>query len=181
MELATKDYDQMTMIANSVWYANVFGHTDGSQLVSDVLFFVPHSVWPGRATDTGVLIGEAMSVPNLNLSAPMWVEFWLDFSWLGLIIGFLAFGWISARWDDLFVHLRRRRRLTSPALLDLALPLFAGYEFILLRGSILQAVGRMAVMLILLLVVRGRPLGPWEPSSMLDAAPLEPARSVAGA
>jgi hypothetical protein len=156
VELATKDYDQMTMIANGVWYAGAFGHTDGSQTLSDLLFFIPHSVWPGRAGDTGTLIGEAMAVPNVNLSAPIWVEFWLDFSWLGLIVGFLLFGWISARWDSLFVYLRRGRGLTSPALLDLALPLFAGYQFILLRGSILQAMGRMAVMVLLLLIVRGR-------------------------
>ena len=157
VELATKDYDQMTMIANGVWYANTFGHTDGSQLLSDLLFFVPHSVWPGRATDTGALIGEAMDSPNVNLSAPIWLEFWLDFSWAGLIVGFLLLGWVSSRWDSLFVHLRRRR-LTSPAVLDVALPLLAGYQFILLRGSILQAMGRMIVMAILLLVVRGRRL-----------------------
>ena len=155
VELATKDYDQVTMIANGIWYADVFGHTDGSQLLSDVLFFVPHSVWPGRSTDTGVLIGQAMRDPNVNLSAPMWVEFWLDFSWGGLITGFLLFGWITARWDDLFVHLRRRR-YASPAVLDIALPLFAGYQFILLRGSILQAIGRMVVVAILLVVIRGR-------------------------
>ena len=158
VELATKDYDQMTMIANGVWYADVFGHTNGSQVLSDLLFFVPHTVWTGRATDTGVLIGQAMAAPNVNLSAPMWIEFWLDFSWLGLVVGFLLFGWVSARWDTLFVYLRSRQRLPSPALLDLALPLFAGYQFILLRGSILQAVGRMAVMALLLLVIRGRPL-----------------------
>jgi hypothetical protein len=166
VELATKDYDQMTMIANGVWYADTFGHTDGSQTLSDLLFFVPHSVWPERATDTGVLIGQAMAVANVNLSAPMWLEFWLDFSWLGLIIGFLAFGWISARWDNVFVHLRGLRPLTSPALLDIALPLFVGYQFILLRGSILQAMGRLVVMAIVLLAVRGRPLTAEEASSL---------------
>ena len=164
VELATKDYDQMTMIANGVWYAAAFGHTNGGQVLSDLLFFVPHSVWAGRATDTGVLIGQAMNVPNVNLSAPMWIEFWLDFSWLGLIVGFLLFGWVSARWDDLFIHLRRRRRVAPLALLDLALPLFAGYQFILLRGSILQATGRMAAMALVLLVVRGRRLSADEPS-----------------
>ena len=163
VELATKDYDQMTMIANGVWYGGAFGHTNGSQVLSDLLFFIPHSVWPGRATDTGVLIAQAMFSPNLNLSAPMWLEFWLDFSWLGLIIGFLTFGWIAARWDRLFVHLRRRRMLKSPALIDLALPIFVGYQFILLRGSILQAMGRLAIMAIFLLAVRGRPLIAAEP------------------
>jgi hypothetical protein len=157
VELATKDYDQMTMIANGVWYADTFGHTDGRQTLSDLLFFIPHSVWPERATDTGVLIGQAMAVPNVNLSAPMWLEFWLDFSWLGLIIGFLGLGWISARWDNLFVNLRRRPPLPYPALLDIALPIFVGYQFILLRGSILQAIGRLVVMAIVLLAVRGRP------------------------
>ncbi len=157
VELSTKDYDQMTMIANGIWYANLFGHTDGGQLLSDALFFVPHTVWRGRATDTGVLLAEAMAVQGTNLSAPLWLEFWLDFSWLGLIVGFLAFGWISSRWDDLFVHLRRQRS-SAPAVLDLALPLFAGFQFILLRGSILSSMGRMAVMVVLLLIVRGRPL-----------------------
>ena len=158
VELSTTNYDQITMTANGVWYADVFGHTNGSQLLSDVLFFVPHSLWPGRATDTGMLIGEAMSDPSTNLSGPLWLEFWLDFNWLGLIVGFLVFGWVSARWDDLFVHLRRQR-LATPAVLDLALPLFAGYQFILLRGSILSVTGRMVVMAILLLAIRGRPLG----------------------
>ena len=159
VELATKDYDQMTMTANGVWYANVFGHTNGSQLLSDVLFFIPHTVWSGRATDTGVLIGTAIESGNTNLSTPLWLEFWLDFSWLGLVIGMFLFGWISARWDYLFVQLRRRQRSSLPALLDLALPLFAGYQFILLRGPILQAMGRLGVMVVLLAIIRGRPLG----------------------
>jgi hypothetical protein len=157
-ELATKDYDQMTMTANGIWYAGVFGHTNGSQLLSDALFFIPHTVWPERATDTGVLIGAAINSGNTNLSSPLWLEFWLDFSWLGLVIGMFVFGWISARWDDLFVRLRSRPQNVMPALLDLALPLFAGYQFILLRGPILQAMGRLGVMVILLMIVRGRPL-----------------------
>jgi hypothetical protein len=163
VELASKDFDQMTMTANGVWYADTFGHTNGTQVLSDLLFFIPHSVWPDRATDTGVLIGRAILSPQVNLSAPMWLEFWLDFSWLGLILGFLLYGWISARWDHLFVNLRRRRRLTSPAVLDIAVPIFVGYQFILLRGSILQAMGRLAVMAIFLLAVRGRPLTVEEP------------------
>lgn len=158
VELASSgNYDQMTMTANGVWYAGIFGHTNGSQLLSDVLFFVPHTVWPGRATDTGTVIGNAMAAQNTNLSAPLWLEFWLDFSWLGLIAGLVLFGWISARWEDLFVYLRTRH-FSRPAVIDLAVPLFAGYQFILVRGPLLADTGRMVAMAILLVLIRGRPM-----------------------
>ncbi len=155
-ELATKDYDQMTMIANGIWYADALGHTNGSQAVADLLFFVPHSLWSGRSTDTGVILGRAMNVPNVNLSAPLWLELWLDFGWVGLIAGFLALGKISSQWDGLFVQVRSRLQQAAPTVLDVALPFFVGYQFILLRGPLLQAMGRLVFMAILLIVIRGR-------------------------
>lgn len=143
--LATKDYDQVGMFANHISYAeDGHGHSWGRQLSGSVLFFVPRTVWEDKPLDSGVLVGEWMGTNNTNLSSPLWAELWLDFGPLGMTAGLFAVGYGAARAD---------RRYVTRTLLDTApgnvfavvAPLIAGYSFILLRGSLLQATGRIVI------------------------------------
>jgi len=151
--LTLKDYDQIGMFANTVSYVEAgAGHAHGRQLASDVMFFVPRSVWHGKSLDSGVLVGRWMGMTNTNLSSPLWAELWLDFGPLGMTAGFLLLGYGCARAD--LRYARRTRHDGRPgAVAAVVVPLLAGYSFILLRGPLLQAAGRIGIALVCLALV----------------------------
>jgi hypothetical protein len=143
--LTLKDYDQVGMFANTLTFVKAgAGHSGGRQLASDVLFFVPRSVWRGKPLDSGVRVGRWMGMTNSNLSSPLWAELWLDFGPLGMTGGFLAVGYAGARLDRRYA--RRTLEEGGPGTVAaVVVPLVAGYSFILLRGPLLQAAGRIGI------------------------------------
>ncbi|WP_247597769.1 hypothetical protein [Streptomyces sp. RKND-216] len=158
MPLTLKDYDQVGMIANTVSFADAgTGHTYGRQFSGTLLFFVPRSVWSGKPADSGVRVGEWMGMNNTNLSSPLWAELWLDFGPFGMALGFVGVGYAASRADRRYVS----QTLDDPRpghVMAVVIPLVAGYGFILLRGPLLQASGRVAIaVLCLALVTTFRP------------------------
>ncbi|MFD5427617.1 hypothetical protein [Streptomyces sp. NPDC127084] len=143
--LTIKDYDQVGMFANTVTYERSGrGHTYGRQLAGSVLFAVPRSIWADKPMDTGVMVGEWMGAVNTNLSSPVWAELWIDFGPVGMSAGFVGLGYAAARVDRRYAR-RAVRRSPPGSLIALTVPLIAGYSFILLRGPMLQASGRVAI------------------------------------
>ncbi len=151
--LTLKDYDQIGMFANTLSYVKAgAGHAHGRQLASDTLFFVPRSVWHGKSLDSGVLVGRWMGMTNTNLSSPLWAELWLDFGPLGMTASFVLIGYGCGRAD-----LRYARRTAEDGrpgtVAAVVVPVVAGYSFILLRGPLLQAAGRIGIALVCLALV----------------------------
>ncbi|MEU3060785.1 hypothetical protein AB0P12_06260 [Streptomyces subrutilus] len=151
--MALKDYDQIGMFANTITYSQSGpGHSYGRQLAGSVLFAVPRSIWPGKPRDTGVMVGLWMGTVNTNLSSPIWAELWLDFGPLGMGAGLLGLGYAAARVDRRYAK-RATRRSPPGSLISVVVPLVAGYSFILLRGPLLQASGRVAIAALCLALV----------------------------
>jgi hypothetical protein len=154
--LTVKDYDQMGMFANTISYVRSGeGHTYGRQMAGAVLFAVPRSAWPGKPLDTGVLVGQWTGTVNTNRSSPVWAELWIDLGPAGMVAGLLAMGYTAARVDRRLARVATRRAPPG-SLICLVVPLVAGYSFILLRGPLLQASGRVAVALGCVLLVMTR-------------------------
>jgi hypothetical protein len=139
--LETKgDYDSFQMIAAGVQYTFEDGFRYGRQALGDVFFAVPRAVWPSKAEDTGVFVARHFQLIFTNLSAPLWIEGYIDFGFIGVIAIFFVYGLLMRRADDRFV------KGDSP-FAQFIIPLLAGYTGILLRGPLLQAMARLAVML----------------------------------
>ncbi|MEU3655282.1 hypothetical protein AB0E67_21210 [Streptomyces sp. NPDC032161] len=157
--LATKDYDQTVMVANTVTWVGTRGHTYGRQLAGSALFFVPRSVWSGKPEDTGVRVGQWMGMNMTNLSAPLWAELWVDFGAPGMAGAFALIGYAAARTDRRYA--RAVSRAGPGSVTAVVVPLVAGYTFILLRGPLLQAMGKpaIAVLCLLLVTALGGPAG----------------------
>lgn len=154
--LASKDYDQTLMTANGIWWIDSRGdHTFGRQLVGDLLFWVPRSLWSTKPTDTGVEIGRAMQLRYTNLSSPLWIEAWVDFGWIGAVLALLALGALAVRVDTAYIA-EHRRPGRSLSYLGLLLPLVAGFQLIVLRGPLLQAVGPLAAIVVVTWLVTAR-------------------------
>ncbi|MEV6794572.1 O-antigen polymerase [Streptomyces sp. NPDC051320] len=151
--LALKDYDQIGMFANTITFEHSGGgHLYGRQLAGSVLFAVPRAIWPGKPHDTGVMVGEWMGTVNTNLSSPVWAELWIDFGPVGMSLGLLGMGYAAARVDRRYAR-RATRRAPPGSLISLVVPLVAGYSFILLRGPLLQASGRVAIAIICIALI----------------------------
>ncbi len=151
--LSTKDYDQTTMAANGVTYADQNGHTYGYQMLGAATFWVPRSIWPSKPIDTGVLIGRTIpGAGTTNLSSPLWIEAWLDFAMLGVFAIFVAVGALARRLDSNFVRLAMKIS-ARPTLVQVLLPFLAGYSLIVLRGPLLQASANLVVIVGICLVL----------------------------
>ncbi|MFI1950758.1 hypothetical protein ACH437_02670 [Streptomyces xinghaiensis] len=151
--LTLKDYDQIGMFANTITFVDSgAGHSYGRQLAGTTFFFVPRSLWDGKPLDSGVRVGQWMGMTNTNLSSPLWAELWLDFGSGGMVAGFLGLGYLCARGDRRYalrtVDDERPGNITAAVI-----PLIAGYSFILLRGPLLQAAGRIGIALFCLALV----------------------------
>jgi hypothetical protein len=151
--MALKDYDQVGMFANTITFVESGpGHFYGRQLAGSVFFAVPRSVWSSKPRDTGVMVGQWMGTVNTNLSSPIWAELWIDFGPVGMSGGLLGLGYAAARVDRRYAK-RATRRSPPGSLISVVVPLVAGYSFILLRGPLLQASGRVAIAMICLALV----------------------------
>ena len=151
--LATKDYDQTVMFANTISWVDTRGHTYGRQLAGSAFFFVPRAAWSGKPEDTGVRVGQWMGMNMTNLSAPLWTELWVDFGAAGVVGGLALTGYGAARTDRRYARAVSRDGPGPGSVLAIAAPLIAGYTFILLRGPLLQAAGKLAIAALCLALV----------------------------
>jgi len=156
--LSLKDYDQISMIANGIWWIDARGgHTMGRQVLGDVMFWYPRSSWPEKPVDTGVAIGRAMQLSQTNLSSPLWIESWVDFGVVGTAFALSAWGYFARRVDRAFIQWLRFAPKGAIGAASIGAPVVAGYEFILLRGPLLQSMGRIAVFVVVVLTLTRKP------------------------
>ncbi|MCD2187715.1 hypothetical protein [Actinomycetospora soli] len=154
--LGKTDYASITDVGVALRVVEHHGHTSGRQLLGAATFWVPRSLWPDKPDNTAFLIADEIGFPNRNLDSPLWAEGYVDFGWVGAC-GLLALCGVAARrLDDAFVALRGVRTPVVP-LVAVAAPVIAGYEFILVRGSLLQAMARIVTLLVLLALVSRSP------------------------
>jgi len=142
--LLSGDFDSFNQINNTVYFVASKGITWGDQLLGVVFFWVPRALWPDKAIDTGVLLAEFRGYTFQNLSAPLWAEFFINGSWPLLVVGMILVGFAARRWDS---RLDAQIIATgTPTLLGSIVPF---YLLIVLRGSLLQAMASLAVVLVL--------------------------------
>lgn len=142
--LLSGDFDSFYQINNTVYFIASRGITWGDQLLGVVLFWVPRDVWPGKAVDTGILLAEFRGYSFTNLSAPLWAELMINGSWPLLVLGMTLIGFMVRRWDSkLALHIARAG---TPGLVGCIVPV---YLLIVLRGSLLQSMASLSVILLL--------------------------------
>jgi hypothetical protein len=169
--LQNGDYDSFFQITNSTLLVQEYGVTNGRQALGVALFWVPRSVWPGKPDDTGVLIAESRGYEFTNLSAPIWAELNVNGGWPMVLLGMVLCGAAIRKAD---------RGVPVESILG---PIAPFYLLIILRGSLLQAVAFLLVLVGIASAMthrRGRsevPLSTIAPESQrLDDASKVPSR-----
>jgi len=146
--LAVKvDYDSFQQIMNGIRMVQEHGIEYGQQISSALLFWIPRAIWPDKAEPTGRLIAEQSGYTFTNLSAPLWIEFYVDGGYILVVCGFIFYG-AFVRWAD---DIRRKHtgHATSTFLL---VTIYAGYQIFLLRGSLMPAIAYLSPVIPILLV-----------------------------
>ncbi|MEY8014819.1 hypothetical protein [Mycobacterium servetii] len=132
--LLSPDYDSFAELMNGYLVGAQQGIVPGKQFSGVLLFWLPRTMWTEKPVDTGIYIANMRGYPFTNLSAPLWIEMYLNGGWIPLAAGMFVLGYALHRWDtrlDTEFDVYR-----MPGLLGCILPF---YMMILLRGSLLQA------------------------------------------
>ncbi len=96
----TYDFDGFQQTVNSAYYVHVHGHTWGYHLVSALLFWIPRSLWQGKAISTGNVVAASRGYKFQNLSMPFWTEIFVEFSFIGVVVLFYFYGKLALRLDQ---------------------------------------------------------------------------------
>jgi hypothetical protein len=144
------DYDAFSQLINMVEYTKATGALLSDQFLGPLLFFVPRQFWQDKPLDSGALIANFKGYGFTNLSAPIWAELLVSFSWLGVLLGFYLIGNRCLRMDT-----GLKGASSSPESNVLYFPI-AIYSLILYRGSLLQAFGAFCLMLLGGFLLRSR-------------------------
>lgn len=140
---STGDFDGFQSINNAIVHVELYGLQYGLQLLSLILFFVPRAIWPDKAQPTGTITAESAGYSFLNISQPLPSEFFVDFGWLGVIVGGLLLGHTLSRldhWLDRGWVVDMRTRLVAGWLM--------GFGLVILRGSLLSVLGPYLILAI---------------------------------
>lgn len=144
---ATKgDFDSFQLVMDAGRLVADRGVALGLQFIGSLGFFVPRAIWSGKPEPTGIVLGDWGGRENVNLAAPLWIEFYIDWWWLGVIFGMGALGFFCRRIE---------KGLASTGDVNIStitVPLLAGYLMILLRGSLMTAMSFLLPIMFFLLV-----------------------------
>lgn len=166
--LISPDYDSFGQLVNGYLVAERNGISPGRQMLGVFLFAVPRVFWSDKPVDSGILIANVRGYPFTNLSAPLWIEFYLNGGWVLLVLGMFGLGWWLHRIDTGIE--RQFNTVGMPALLSCVLPF---YMMILLRGSLLQAASYLFFILVFAAFLRKSPTSP-EMGDGIARAPDDP-------
>lgn len=135
------DYDAFQMIMNARKYTELYGYSQGKQMIGNVLFFAPRSMWPKKPYGTGRTIADGLGYKFGNLSCPLWAELYFNFSWIGIIVGFLCYGYLSRRLEKAFLYYK------GVTFFSTIVPFLAAYQIFFLRGDLLNGVAYSSLFL----------------------------------
>lgn len=137
------DFDSFSQITNTIDYVAANGISWGRQMLGVMFFWIPRSMWPDKPLDTGTIVAQWKMYGFSNLSSPLWAEFFVNGGWVLVVAGMFAFGVLICRLD------RANERVLAttgwPSVTACILPF---YMLIVLRGSLLQSMASLAVILV---------------------------------
>jgi O-antigen ligase len=132
------DYDASSQITNGIQMHDQAPEIGGYQLVGAAAFFVPRPIWPDKPMATGTTIAEYKGFQFTRMSAPLWVEGYVDFGLIGTAALLALVGTASGRADSAYSrHILQR----SSSYIVLVAPAAAAYMMIVLRGSLIATIG----------------------------------------
>jgi len=128
------DFDAFAQFANGIKLIDNGLFPYLQQILGPLLFFVPRSIWDSKPRDTGIEIASQLNLRFKNISAPWVLEAYSNAQLLGLIVTSIFLGFYLSKYEYGSLYNLRSWLLGS---------ILVGVLFIVIRGSLLQATGRV--------------------------------------
>jgi oligosaccharide repeat unit polymerase len=132
------DFDSYSMLVRSLIHVDSYGTTWGYQLLGNLLFFIPRSIWPTKPIGSGALVAEQFGWHFTNVSMPFIGEGFINFGILGVII-FSVILALMCKLGDLKYELYSLSNQSSISFVELIYPFSIGFLFFILRGDLLSS------------------------------------------
>ena len=145
------DFDSFAQLLNTFAYVSEKGYGWGVHIVSLPLFWVPRTIWASKPSDSALLIADFRGYSFNNISMPIPAELLLDFGVIGSCFLFFGLGAVMAHLDKFFNNWETE----NPSFILYGIYLIP-YSLMLFRGSLLQAVSPIAVIVFCLKIHSGR-------------------------
>ncbi|MGV0963889.1 MAG: O-antigen polymerase [Polynucleobacter sp.] len=142
--LMTGHYDAYQMFLHAL---QTDSPTFGYGFLGVILFFYPRSIWDSKPINSGMEVAELTNLSFTNVSMPIFGEFYLNFSYVGILFGSLFLGIIFKVFDKNF---RSDLRLNIRSLLYMQV---SGSIVILMRGGLLSEFAYVVSIIITWLVI----------------------------
>lgn len=126
---ASVDFDGFQQVANSLLFVGEQGHTFGRYTLSALLYFLPRSLWEGKATPASIDVATFRGYSFTDLSLPFHAEMFVEFGVVGMVLAMMAFGAFACRADSSWLWMASTK-------LGLAAPLIAVALLGFLRGPL---------------------------------------------
>jgi hypothetical protein len=137
------DFDAYTSICKTVGYVSDYGTTHGRQLATVFLFFVPRSMWQGKAVGSGALIYTPKNVDINeyfhNYSCSFYAEGYINFGDVGSILFIAVLAVIIACYDNWYWQFKNHEMQARPSFGYLFYPAAIIMLFFMLRGDLLSS------------------------------------------
>lgn len=129
--LLTWDYDAYSMLSYTHIYISEIGTTNAKQLLTAILFFIPRSVWPGKAVGSGSTVADYLNFGFNNISCPLPAEGLINFGMFGVIVFAVLFSAGSLYIDKLYW-------LKQSVFIQMVYPFWLVLFFFMMRGDLLS-------------------------------------------
>ena len=165
--LSHLDYGMTKVTHETMVYVAENGHTVGRQMLGVVGLWIPRRIWSDKPIPTGALVNRGF----VNVASPLWAEGYIDFGFLGVVLLLGFYGWGSRRLDEIFLN-------TSSGATTALMPLLVGYQFILIRGALMPAVGGLLFLLVVARMCFKKGAKPPEDAFTADATAAGPSADL---
>lgn len=131
------DFRTYETIIAALYFVEKWGAVHGVQLLGNILFIVPRSVWESKAVGTGTFLAQSFGESFTNVACPLPCEALVNFGIIGVPIVAIVFGWLVRRLDNWYWQQVPRAKLSLTAPL-IVYPFLLGNMFFLTRGDLLN-------------------------------------------
>ena len=137
-QFITGNYDSYSMLVRSILYIQDEGITFGRQLLGNVLFFIPRSIWETKPIGSGAMIAKFFGWQFTNISCPYIGEGLLNFGIVGIVIFAIILAILlkksTIKYE--YVIMNKSRKI---GVIELIYPFSIGFVFFIMRGDLLSS------------------------------------------
>ena len=138
------DYDAYQVLMLSVRYAKSHGVLYGANILSGILCIVPRSIFTKKLYPSGQIVAEYFNFKFLNISCPLFAEFYIAGGVIAIIFGTILFSLIN--------KIIENKMMNNNILFKGIYTITLGMMFIFMRGAFLPTMSMYLCLIIVYIV-----------------------------